>query len=139
VALTHEMGQQQRCGRISGRDGGFRCLGADQWCRRGVEGTFWCLGGRNRAETKDLPMGKNDSALESLAGREKTGREGAAGGSCWRPRGVTCGTAKKGDLAVSTGCGGGGRCQAAFVTVSCEKQGRWSSGAWAVVGWLSWA
>jgi hypothetical protein len=123
VALTHEMGQQQRCGRIPGRDDGFRCLGADQWCHWGVEGTLGCLDGRNHAETKDLPMGKNDSALESLAGREKTGREGAAGGSCWRPRGVTCGTAMKGDLAVSTGCGRGGRCQAAFVTVSCEKTG----------------
>jgi hypothetical protein len=80
VALTHEMGQQQRCGRIPGRDDGFRCLGADQWCHWGVEGTLGCLDGRNHAETKDLPMGKNDSALESLAGREKTGREGAAGG-----------------------------------------------------------
>jgi hypothetical protein len=58
VALTHEMGQRQWCGLIPVRDGRFRCSGADQRCRQSVEGVLGHLGGRNHAETKDLPTGK---------------------------------------------------------------------------------
>jgi hypothetical protein len=54
---------------------------------------------------------------------KRRGGRARLGGSCWRPRGVTCGTTLKWDLVVVTGCGGGRRCQAVLVTVSCEKTG----------------
>jgi hypothetical protein len=69
------------------------------------------------------------SALELLAGREKLGREGSAGGSCRRPRGATCGIAAEGDPVADTGRDEGRRCQAALVVVPCrEKIGEVESG-----------
>jgi hypothetical protein len=57
--------------------------GAREWTNGvvgGVQGMLGRLGGRNHAETKDLAKGENDSTLESLARREKMGREGLADG-----------------------------------------------------------
>jgi hypothetical protein len=79
------------------------------------------------------------STLESLAWREKMGREGPVGGSGQRPCGVTCGAVAEGDPAASTRRGGGGRCRVALVAMACEKDpGRWSPGSWAAAGRLSW-
>jgi hypothetical protein len=84
------------------------------------------------------------SALESLAGREKMGREGLTGGLAGGHMTQRVAQLWRGDPAADTGRGGGGRCRAALVVVSCTRKNRGGGvqargPLWFAVGPAAWA